>query len=68
VRAAHTDGFNVSAFTKLDCAPSAGGHLCGFSVRIVVVTGELERTMMGRFYAGPHGLVFESADATHAGA
>lgn len=69
VRAARTDAFDVRDFTKLRCAPSAsndgaeGGHLCEFSVRIGVTGGELDRTLTGRFYAGPHGLVFENEDA-----
>ncbi len=70
VRAARTDEFAIRAFTKLGCAPSAapGGHVCDFAVRIGVVSGELDRTVTGRFYAGPHGLVFENADAAPAGA
>src|SRR5262252_2790017 len=62
VRAARTDAFDIRAFTKLGCAPSAAGHVCDFAVRIGVVTGELDRTVTGRFHAGPHGLVFEAAD------
>ncbi len=68
VRAARTDEFDVRGFTKRGCAPSAGGYVCGFSVRIGVVSGELGRTLTGRFRAGPHGLVFENADAAPAGA
>jgi hypothetical protein len=60
IRAARTDAFAIRSFTKLACAPSQhpGGHVCGFSVRIGVVTGEIDRTMTGRFYDGPHGLEF----------
>ncbi len=60
VRAARTDAFDIRDFTKLACAPSphAAGHVCGFSVRIGVVTGEIERTVQGRFYDGPQGLEF----------
>ena len=60
VRAARTDAFDIRAFSKLACAPSlrAAGHVCGFSVRIGVVTGEIDRTITGRFYHGPHGLEF----------
>jgi len=68
VRAARTDAFDIRAFTKLGCAPSAAGHVCDFAVRIGVVTGELDRTVTGRFHAGPHGLVFEAADGMPAGA
>jgi hypothetical protein len=67
VRAARTDAFDIRGFTKLGCAPSAAGHFCDFSVRIGVVTGELDRTVTGRFYAGPQGLVFEATDGTPAG-
>src|SRR5262249_32305318 len=60
VRAAHNDAFDIRAFTKLDCTTSADrpGHLCDFTLRVGVVTGELQATMRGRFYAGPRGLVF----------
>ena len=68
VRAAHTDDFAIRAFTKLGCAPSAAGHVCDFAVRIAVVSGEFDRTVTGRFHAGPHGLVFEDAGAAPAGA
>jgi hypothetical protein len=81
VRAAHTDAFDILAFTKLGCRPSpqdagqvagrdAGhdaGHVCGFSVRIAVATGEIDRTITGRFYRGPRGLEFvEDAPAPRA--
>jgi hypothetical protein len=68
IRAAHTDAFDIRAFTKLDCARSATapGHVCGFAVRIGVVTGLLERTVTGRFYAGPKGLVFVDEEPTGA--
>jgi hypothetical protein len=64
VRAARTDEFDIRSFTKLDCAPSrrAPGHVCEFAVRIGVVTGELEATVTGRFFAGPRGLVFVNED------
>jgi hypothetical protein len=64
VRAARTDQFDIRSFTKLDCAAGAGGrgHVCEFAVRIGVVTGELQATMTGRFYAGPRGLVFVNED------
>jgi hypothetical protein len=70
VRAARTDEFDIRSFTKIDCAPSAGysGHVCDFAVRIGVVGGLLEQTMTGRFYAGPHGLVFANEDLPPAGA
>jgi len=70
VRAARTDEFDIRSFTKLNCAPSAAkaGHVCDFAVRIGVVTGLMEQTMTGRFYAGPHGLVFENEDTASAGA
>ena len=70
VRAARTDEFDIRAFTKLTCAPSAAkpGHVCDFAVRIGVVNGLLEQTMTGRFYAGPHGLVFVNEDTASAGA
>jgi hypothetical protein len=52
--------FDIRGFTKLACAPSprAAGHVCGFSVRIGVVTGVIDRTITGRFYDGPLGLEF----------
>jgi hypothetical protein len=64
VRAARTDQFDIRSFTKLDCTAGAGGrgHLCAFAVRIGVVTGELQATVTGRFYAGPRGLVFVNED------
>jgi hypothetical protein len=64
MRAARTDAFDIRAFRKLDCTTSADkpGHLCGFSVRVGVVTGELQATMRGRFYPGPRGLVFVNED------
>ena len=70
VRVARTDEFDIRSFTKLNCAPSAAkaGHVCDFAVRIGVVNGLLEQTMTGRFYAGPHGLVFENEDTASAGA
>jgi hypothetical protein len=70
VRAARTDEFDIRAFTKLNCALSAAkpGHVCDFAVRIGVVNGLLEQTMTGRFYAGPHGLVFVNEDTASAGA
>jgi len=70
VRAARTDAFDIRAFAKLGCTPSAAGagHVCDFAVRIGVVDGELARTLTGRFSAGPHGLVFEAADEARAGA
>ncbi len=68
VRAARTDAFDIRAFAKLGCAPSGAGHVCDFAVRVGVVDGELARTLTGRFYAGPHGLVFEAANAARAGA
>jgi hypothetical protein len=60
VRAARTDAFHIRSFTKLDCTASADrpGHLCDFTLRVGVVTGELRATMRGRFYPGPRGLVF----------
>jgi hypothetical protein len=60
IRAARTDAFDIRAFTKLVCTPSphAPGHICSFSVRIGVATGEIDRSMTGRFYDGPHGLEF----------
>ena len=60
VRAARTDAFDIHAFTKFDCAARANGHVCGFAVRIGVVTGQLNRTMTGRFTAGPNGLAFDN--------
>jgi hypothetical protein len=70
VRAARTDEFDIRSFTKLDCAASPGrpGYVCGFAVRVGVATGMLERTMTGRFYPGPHGLVFVNEEPAPAGA
>ena len=68
VRAARTDEFYIRSFTKLDCAASARqpGHVCEFAVRVGVVTGELQATMRGRFFASPRGLVFVNEDRTEA--
>jgi hypothetical protein len=68
VRAARIDEFDIRSFSKLDCAPSAAkpGHVCKFAVRIGVVTGQFDRTLTGRFYTGPHGLMFENEDAAGA--
>jgi hypothetical protein len=68
VRAARTDAFDIRSFTKLDCTSSADkpGHLCDFAIRVGVVTGELQATMRGRFYAGPRGLVFVNEDRAEA--
>jgi hypothetical protein len=68
IRAAHTDAFDILGFTKLACAPSrrAAGHVCGFSVRIGVASGEIDGILSGRFYDGPHGLEF--VEETAAGA
>ena len=68
VRAARTDEFDIRSFTKLDCAASARkpGHVCEFAVRVGVVTGELQATMRGRFFAGPRGLVFVNEDRSGA--
>ncbi len=68
VRAAHTDAFAIRSFAKIDCTSSADkpGHLCAFAVRVGVVTGELQATMRGRFYAGPRGLVFVNEDPADA--
>ena len=68
VRAARTDEFDIRSFTKLDCAASARqpGHVCEFAVRVGVVTGELQATMRGRFFASPRGLVFVNEDRTEA--
>lgn len=70
VRAARTDEFEIRSFTKLDCLPSTAkpGHVCDFAVRIQVVNGTLERTMTGRFYAGPDGLIFVNEERSPAGA
>ena len=70
VRAARTDAFDIRGFTKLACVPSprADGHVCGFSVRIAVVTGEINRTLTGRFYQGPRGLAFVEDVPAPAGA
>jgi hypothetical protein len=64
VRAAGTDRFDIRSFTKLDCTSTTDkpGHLCDFTLRVGVVTGELQATMRGRFYAGPRGLVFVNED------
>ena len=68
VRVARTDAFDIRALTKLDCTASADkpGHLCDFAVRVGVVSGELQATMRGRFYAGPRGLVFVNEERAEA--
>ena len=70
VRAARTDAFVIRGFTKLACRPGPGatGHVCGFSVRIAVMSGEIERTITGRFYQGPRGLEFVEDAPARAGA
>ena len=70
VRAARTDAFDIRGFTKLACMPSPreAGHVCGFSVRIAVMSGEIERTITGRFYQGPRGLEFVEDAPARAGA
>jgi hypothetical protein len=42
-------------------AVQSPGHVCGFAVRVDVVNGLWAHALTGRFYAGPHGLVFEEA-------
>jgi hypothetical protein len=66
VRAARTDAFDIRSFNKLDCTVTADkpGHLCDFTLRVGVVTGELQASMRGRFYVGPRGLVFVNEDRT----
>ena len=70
VRAARTDAFEIRDFTKLACIPSprAAGYVCGFTVRIGVVTGEINRILAGRFYQGPRGLEFVEEGPAPAGA
>jgi hypothetical protein len=61
VRAAHTDEFEIRAFRKGECRPSAGeaGHLCEFAVEIDTVVGPILRSLVGRFFVGPCGLAFD---------
>src|ERR1700692_59531 len=70
VRAARTDAFDIRGFTKLACLPSprAAGHVCGFSVRLGVVTGGNASPITGRFYAGSSGLQFVEDMPAPAGA
>ena len=61
IRAAHTEEFDIRDFRKLDCSRSVAqiGHVCEFAVRIGVVSGTLRRKVIGRFYTGSRGLVFD---------
>jgi hypothetical protein len=70
VRAARTDAFEIRNFTKLGCIPSprADGYVCGFTVRIAVAPGEINRVLAGRFYQGPRGLAFDEDVPAPAGA
>jgi hypothetical protein len=53
VRDAGTDRFEVRTFTKVDCARDDEAYRCNFVVDVAVVNGVIEKTVTGRFVAGP---------------
>jgi hypothetical protein len=55
VRAAGTDQFAIHAFKKHDCVRSETTYVCDFAVELAVVTGTIQKTLKGRFLAGPGG-------------
>jgi hypothetical protein len=54
VRQSGADRFTVRRFHKGDCrrSPDRAGHLCAFTVEIGVVSGQIQRTLAGRFNNG----------------
>lgn len=60
IRDKGNDRFTINAFQKLKCAREAhdDSHVCEFSVDIELSNGPLQKTLTGRFQAGPHGLTF----------
>jgi hypothetical protein len=59
------DRFEVRSFKKRACARVAGqpSYRCEFSVDIEVVNGSFQRTLAGRFFAGPQGLMFAQEES-----
>lgn len=45
------DRFRIASFRKRACRPVAdsGGHICEFTVNIELVSGRMERVIVGRF-------------------
>jgi hypothetical protein len=60
IRAAGTDRFTVNAFRKHDCRRDVTGYYCAFAFDIDLANGPLQRTIGGRFLAGPRGLEFQA--------
>lgn len=60
IREARTDGFALREFRKLECRPSAGkpGHVCDIAIAVDTVAGVIEKSIAGRFFVGPSGLVY----------
>jgi hypothetical protein len=58
---AGTDAYEIRGFRKLDCRRSDGkpGHVCDFVVEIDTVAGPIARAVVGRFFVGPAGLVYD---------
>jgi hypothetical protein len=61
IREARTDAFALRGFRKGECRPSDGkpGHVCDFAVEVDTVAGPIEKSVEGRFFVGPCGLVYD---------
>ena len=65
IRINGTHRFEVRAFQKRACVRLTGqrGYRCEFFVDIDVVNGLLQRSLTGRFFAGPQGLTFAQEES-----
>lgn len=65
IRAARTDAFAIRDFRKGECRLNAGrsGHVCDFAVEIDTVAGPISRAIVGRFFVGPCGLVYDQQES-----
>ena len=65
IRLNRTDRFEVRTFQKHLCARTVGqrAYRCEFSVDIDVLNGPLQRSLAGRFFPGPQGLMFAQEEA-----
>ena len=65
IRINGTHHFEVRAFQKRACVRLTGlrGYRCEFSVDIDVMNGLLQRSLAGRFFAGPQGLTFAQEES-----
>ena len=65
IRINGTHRFEVRAFQKRACVRLTGlrGYRCEFSVDIDVMNGLLQRSLAGRFFAGPQGLMFAQEES-----